>query len=337
MDKKKTYTSLKDEVWDEGICSGCGACVAVCPTDALFFNDEPGITHPNHSGYCKQENDKVPCGACYDVCPRAHNDKKDLLGNYLSIKAARSKTEIKYRQSGGAVTAILLNALSSGLIDGVIALSEDRWTHRPVSILITGAGELKQHAGSRYNWSVPILKAMKTAVIDRKLSRLAIIGTPCVVQAARRMTESSHDLVLPFGKRIRLIVGLFCTESFNYYSLMELVLKQQKNIQPYEITRMDVKGKLEITLADDKIESIPLKEIDSAIQAGCHKCTDFTAIDADISAGSVGTPDGWTTLCIRTDVGSCFIQSAEQSGMLEINKEVDIDAINRLALKKSSR
>ena len=33
----KSYLDLKSKVWDTGLCSGCGACIAVCPADALYF------------------------------------------------------------------------------------------------------------------------------------------------------------------------------------------------------------------------------------------------------------------------------------------------------------
>lgn len=39
------YEDLKREVWDKGICSGCGACVAVCPANAIIFKKE---TTPKH-------------------------------------------------------------------------------------------------------------------------------------------------------------------------------------------------------------------------------------------------------------------------------------------------
>lgn len=336
MTKKKTYTALQEEVWDAGICSGCGACVAVCPADALFFPDDPGVVRPVSSGYCKQETDQVPCGACYEVCPRTRPSRDEILGTYRSGVGARATTEISHKQSGGAVTVILADALQKGLIEGVITVTEDRWTHKPISVLITSAGEMFEHAGSRYNWSVPILKALKTAVITKKLTRIAIVGTPCVVSAARLMKESSHDLVKPFGKAVRLIIGLFCTESFNYYPLMDEILKLKHDIPAYNVVRMDVKGKLELTLSDGNIVNIPLKEIEPAIRGGCRTCTDFTAIDADISAGSVGTPDGWTTLLIRTGEGEQFVHNAEKSGMLELIPDIDISAVTKLAEKKIS-
>ena len=337
MTKNKTYTSLKEEVWDTGICSGCGACVAVCPADALFFTEGPGVIQPASSGYCKQETDQVPCGACYEVCPRKDIKKDEVIGSYIQISGARATSEISHRQSGGAVTAILINAFQAGLIDGVITVTEDRWTHLPRSILITSTGQLQEHAGSRYNWSVPILKALKTAVVGKKLKRIAIVGTPCVVQAARIMKRSSHDLVKPYGNAIRIIIGLFCTESFNYYPLMEEVLEKKHNISPYAISKMDVKGKLELSLTDGSKTTIPLKEIEDAIKDGCRTCTDFSALDADISAGSVGTEEGWTTLLIRTEEGRQMIQSAVNAKDLELNSVTDIDAIMRLAEKKYNK
>lgn len=337
MTTNKTYKALQEEVWDTGICSGCGACVAVCPADSLYFSDDPGIVRPASSGYCKQESDQVPCGACYEVCPRTKPEKEELLGQYLFSTGARATTEISHKQSGGAVTAILADAFSKGLIDGVITVTEDRWTHKPISILITSAGEMLEHAGSRYNWSVPVLKALKTAVVTKKLNRIAIVGTPCVMQAARLMKESSHDLVRPFGKAIRLLIGLFCTESFNYHPLMEEILKGKHNLPVYEIVRMDVKGKLELTMADGNVVNISLKEIEPAIREGCTACKDFTALDGDISAGSVGSPDGWTTLLIRTREGDQFVKSAVQSGMLELMPDIDLNAVTRLAEKKISK
>ncbi len=36
----KSYLDLKSDVWDTGRCSGCGACVAVCPVDVSYLMKE---------------------------------------------------------------------------------------------------------------------------------------------------------------------------------------------------------------------------------------------------------------------------------------------------------
>ena len=100
---------------------------------------------------------------------------------------------------------------------------------------------------------------------------------------------------------------------------------------------MDVKGKLELSLTDGSKTTIPLKEIEDAIKDGCRTCTDFSALDADISAGSVGTEERWTTLLIRTEEGRQMIQSAVNAKDLELNNVTDIDAIMRLAEKKYNK
>lgn len=48
---------------DQTRCSGCGDCVAVCPTDCLIMCDgAPFLARPN---------DCVSCGLCVLVCPTA--------------------------------------------------------------------------------------------------------------------------------------------------------------------------------------------------------------------------------------------------------------------------
>lgn len=337
MPEKKSYKKLKEEVWDAGTCSGCGGCVAVCPADALFFIDEPGINHPSSSEYCKVETDSVPCGACYDACPRTKEQKKDTIGSFRQLVRAQATTPVSHQQSGGAVTAILMAAMQEGFIDGVVTVTEDRWSHKPGSILITSSGELIEHAGSRYNWSVPVLRSLKTAIIEKKLTKVVIVGTPCVVQAARAMKNSSNDLLIPFGRSIRLIIGLFCTESFDYHTLMEEILKRNHGITPQQISHMDVKGKLELTLTDGTITNLTLAEVEQAVRKGCHSCADFSALDADISAGSVGTPAGSTTLIIRTDEGIGFVDNAVKTGLLTTSGEVDTTIIEKLATTKLTR
>jgi NAD-dependent dihydropyrimidine dehydrogenase PreA subunit len=46
---------------DEALCTGCGDCIIVCPTDVLVLADEIAIlAKPDACNYC---------GACETVCP----------------------------------------------------------------------------------------------------------------------------------------------------------------------------------------------------------------------------------------------------------------------------
>lgn len=332
--ERKNYQDLKKDVWDKGICAGCGACVAVCPADAICFGKPGEMGCPGNIGYCKSANDEVACGACYDACPRTGPGPKDAIGHCIEIISGRASFDVPKKQSGGAVTAILSNALDEGLIDAVVTVSEDRWSLRPSSVVITSTEELVHQAGSRYNWWVPLVAALKTAVIEKKYRRIAVVGVPCVVQALKKIRESDNDLLKPYADSIRLVIGLFCTETFDYLALVNDKLKREYHIDTWQIARLDVKGKLEVSMKDGSSLTLPLKELEECIRPGCHFCQDLTAVFSDISAGAVGSPMGFTTLIIRNDTGKMFIESAERNKRLITGKDIDISAIEKLAAAK---
>lgn len=337
---QKNYLDLKKEVWETGICSGCGACIAVCPADALSFPQGEMVTSPVSSGYCKEATDLVPCGACYAACPRTGPQPEETLGTYLEVLSARSASEVPHAQSGGAVTAILAHALDTGLIDAVVTVSEDRFTLKSSSVIITQSEALISVAGSRYSWWVPLLAALKTAVVEKKYRWIAVIGVPCAVQALGKIRTSDNDLLRPYARAIRLVIGLFCTESFDYSSLIHSQLQVGNKLEPFQIKKLDVKGKLTIEKTDGSSTSIPLSELEACIRKGCHSCTDFTALYADISAGSVGSPAGMTTLLIRNTTGKAFVDATVQAQKLLVKEGADIPAIEKLAkakIKKNRR
>ena len=251
----------------------------------------------------------------------------NLLVQKRHLKSPTSKV-------GEPSRAILANALDEGLIDAVVTVTEDRWTLKPSSVVITKSEVLVQQAGSRYSWWVPLLAALKYAAIEHKYKRIAVIGVPCAVQAVARMRESDNDLLKPYGKAIRLVIGLFCTETFDYTALVEGKLKNHYNLEPHEIKKLNVKGKLEILKHDGSTTIVPLAELETCIRKGCHFCTDLTALFSDISAGAIGSPPGSTTLIVRTLTGKGFVDSAVQNRKLAVTQGIDTAAIEKLALAK---
>ena len=90
-------------------------------------------------------------------------------------------------------------------------------------------------------------------------------------------------------------------------------LKTLYKLEPHDIKKLNVKGKLEILKQDGSSMTIPLTELDTCIRNGCHSGTDLTALFSDISAGAIGSPSGSTTLIIRTQTGKGFVTSAVQN------------------------
>ena len=154
------------------------------------------------------------------------------------------------------------------------------------------------------------------------------------------MRESDNDLLKPYARSIRLLVGLFCTETFDYTALVQGKLRTRYKLEPHEIRKLDVKGKLEVLKQDNSTLAVPLAELETCIRNGCHFCTDLTAVLSDISAGAVGSPGGSTTLVIRTPTGKGFVDSAIRNKRLTTGASPDMAAIVRLAeakIRKNSR
>jgi len=352
-----SYLNLKEEVWDKNICSGCGACVSVCPVDNIYFKEDSPIKficdecaciispveeieYPVSAEFCKVTLYDVPCGACYDACPRTKNKViptvKKGIGRVLQSVKAKSKMEVKGAQSGGVVSAILASAFDEGLIDGAIVMMEDKWTMEPQSYLATSKEEVLKSSGSRYNWNVPILRALKDAVMVKKLNKIAIVGTPCVMNAVHQIMASDNDLLKPFKDKIRLKIGLFCFETYNYEKMMEIF--EENNINPWDVYKMDIaKGKLIIKLRNNEIIEFKLDKIEEAMRAGCKVCGDFSGIVADISVGNVGAPLNYSTVLIRNEWGAGFFERAVDNGYVEYEEGVDIDAVEKLIKLKKQR
>jgi len=324
-----SYKDLKQNVWDTERCCGCGACVGVCPTEALYFDE--GADHPISNDYCKVTRDEVPCAACYSACPRVEETSSDGFGNIISIFESKSKVRIQEAQSGGVVSSVLAAAFDSNMIDGAIVMDVDKWSLLSRPSFVRSSDAALRTAGSKYVWA-PVLKALRDAIEDRKLHKIAVVGTPCVATAVKRIRESDVDVLSIYKNAIRLSIGLFCTEVFTSELLNDL--QATHGIKPWEIRGIDVKGRLIVKLRNQATVELPLKDASVSRRGGCAHCLDFTSEDADLSFGSVGASADHTTVIVRTDVGEGFLKLAQSAGYIELKQGIDITAIAKIGGKK---
>jgi coenzyme F420 hydrogenase subunit beta len=252
------------------------------------------------------------------------------FGKYKEVMALKTKDNkvTGVAQDGGVVTSVLCYALDQGIIDGAILAgkSETPWLPKPV--VATTKDEIVAAAGTKYTIS-PNMFAIKSAAREYALDKIAIVGTPCQIYAARKMQ------LYPFGARhiadkIALTVGIFCTDTFSYARL-KTIIEDHCQVPIESVRKMEI-GKGKFSVKADKDVSIPIKETHKYEQDGDHVCSDLTAEFADIATGSIGTPDGWSTTFARTTKGSDLLKKAIAAGVFDKKEMSEFAAPMGLAM-----
>jgi coenzyme F420 hydrogenase subunit beta len=329
--------SLEKQVVLACKCVGCAACVLVCPFNCLeYTNEQPRLVKKCES-----------CGICPQVCPKyewswaeaeefmfGRQRKADEdFGIYRRLVLAQATDDkiLEHCQDGGAVTTLFVHALHKGDIEG-IALSglSSQKPFYPVPKLATTPEEVLENAGSRYTYS-PNLLAYQEGVKQGKKS-LAFVGTPCQIHALRRIQMFP---LKKYANPLQFTVGLMCTESFTYEGLIEQHLKKRMGVDPYDVTKMNIKGKILVYLESGEEKSIPLSEAKQYTRDSCRLCNDFSAELADISAGGLGL-SGWTFLILRTERGEKILNGAVEAGLLK-TRAVDEEPFALALLSKLSK
>ncbi|MEM3565252.1 MAG: Coenzyme F420 hydrogenase/dehydrogenase, beta subunit C-terminal domain [Candidatus Bathyarchaeia archaeon] len=317
--------SIAEAVVKTGKCVGCGTCVLVCPFNCLEYVGEK----PNIVKECKV------CGICAQVCPQydfplseienfvfgRERSPDEVFGIYRRIALARAndKQILEKCQDGGAVTALLLFALNNGIINGAIVTKSERENpFYPRPTLATTADDVLQAAGTKYFYSPNILAIAKS--LKQKLGKVALVGTPCHIRAARKIQFAGlKKYTIP----LKLLIGLACSECFIYDGLMKEHIHRKLGVDPNCIKKVNIKGKMLLTLESETV-AIPLAEAKQYARKSCHFCEDFSSELADISVGGLGL-EGWTFVIIRTEQGEEIFSNAEKAGAI-ITKEASTEA-----------
>lgn len=165
-------------------CSGCGACGAACPRDAIVMKpDEEGFLYPSvDSAFC------IDCRICLRVCP-FQNENRFKEPRSPSFYAAKHKDGNILREStsGGAFTALSDFILRQG---GVVYGAAFDANFRVVHGRAETDEECARFRVSKYVQSRTI-EAYSAVVDDLRVGRLVLFtGTPCQTAGLRGLTGS---------------------------------------------------------------------------------------------------------------------------------------------------
>jgi coenzyme F420 hydrogenase subunit beta len=326
---------LKKYILEEGLCTGCGACVGLCPYQVIY-HDRTVQLHP-----CDLDD-----GKCYSFCPRTTTDpalKKllfepdDLTPEIGAVKGYYYSRALDPQlraiaQHGATVTALMELSLAEGLIDSAIVSSRDQEFIQNGAV-VNNKVEIRKNAGSKFAVS-PTVAAFNQLVTQDK-GKVGVVATPCQALALAKMRLNRTDENTTKINQLKLVIGLYCGWTLSMGKYIKLLL--EKNIAPETIRGMDIpagKNILEL-YTDDGVKSIPFDEVQSCIREACLYCMDSTAEYSDISVGSARFAGSWedvrrwNQLIVRTARGKDLVELAVKRGVLEV-KEAPEESLQEL-------
>ena len=309
-----------DEVIINKCCTGCGACVFICPKEAVSIKK----SNMGRLFAYIDESKCVECNLCSRVCPNTKygaeallQDKKNFfIGNITKVCVGHSNNREIYKnaQSGGIVTQILYSLFERGIIDAAITSQTcfNKNSHNE-PVIITRKEDLTRTQKSFYS-PISLLAALRSA---KSYKSVAIVGLPCQVEAIRLIEKAGK------AKNIKYIIGLICdrciSETWNdvilkYFDItnrdVKIVARDKSaatHKNAYKYAPMVIKSFGYGSIITSNYLRLALK--DYFTPPRCRICFDKLNIFADIVCG-----DPWGMQCVDWQHGDSVVITRTQIG-----------------------
>jgi coenzyme F420 hydrogenase subunit beta len=327
----------KKVLLETSLCSGCGACYAICPYDAIDMKISlDGSYKPFiDSSKCKG------CALCERVCPSSPANQKIMVNGFGSfircyIGYSTDATLRWKASSGGVVTTIFLSLLEEGIISGAVVVKDNpRDPLKPLMTFVKNKEEIIEAMGSKY---CPVKPFFKVKDLVKEPGKIAVVGLPCHILAFKKLEEVDGKL----RSKIFIHLGLFCGKCPNFYAVTYF-LRKIAGVNERDVTRISYRGKgwpgkISIStkhgnlLCFEYSEWVNFAYYPHFIPVRCALCYDTTNQQADISLGdawglaydSIGT----SVIIARTLIGESVVQHLHEVGRL-ILREVRPEQISQ--------
>jgi len=343
LPKGKVFQKVKTTA-----CVRCGACMTICCNKLSPILIKQARDKNNFTELMELDADFCAgCGSCNYVCPARIDLRSKIINVPLSDADAETIAQSFLRgtadenigiyqemfsaksayvgQDGGVVTALLVSGMQKGMFDSAIVVKRTKG-YLAEAFVAESVDDIIKASGTKY-MRVRIMHKLGELIAKGK-RKIAIVGMPCVIRAARRIQQQMFtdcpDLELT-------TIGLFCYEDFNY-QILKAEIKRLLNVNLDQAEKTQIhKGKFIVTINGQE-SSVPVKDLSKAVENGCLSCPDFPAKYADVSVGSVGSEAGRSTVIVRSDVGAKLVEG------LDIKKgEVKKEEIAKLSVNKKKR
>lgn len=295
----------------------------------------PGYSRPRLTADIDAADEALIASSCPGVViePWAiEGDVDPYWGGWRSISTGHAlDPRVRYEgSSGGALSALLIHALETRLVDRVVHVKAD--PDQPTRNLITcsrTSTEVMAGAGSRYTASSPL------AQIDEVLAEggaLAFVGKPCDVSALRRFGRSDPRV----QRHVPIMLSFFCGGLPSHDGvdrILQTLGVRREDVAAFRYRGQGWPGTTAATTRDGQVVRMSYAEswgghLSREVQFRCKICPDAVGGTADIACadawygGESGYPkfeeqDGRSLIIARTDAGEALLSRAVTSGALE--------------------
>jgi len=293
----------------------------------------PGFNRPQVSGDVTAAQESVIAAACPGavVAPwPAQGEVSPSWGPLVSVSTGyATDPALRFEaSSGGAISALAIQALESGLVDRVVHTQAD--PDRPTrnrTVVSRSAAEVFAATGSRYISSSPL------EVIERELAAggsMAFIGKPCDLSALRRLATVDPRV----DRQVPVMLSFFCGGIPSHKGVeailaaLDTPLSEVREFRfrgqgwPGKTRAVTAAGAAEMTYADSWG-----RHLSKEVQFRCKICPDAVGGVADIACadawygGETGYPtfeeqDGRSLIVARTAAGQSLLDAAQAAGRI---------------------
>lgn len=341
-----TGSPTVDRVLKGQLCTGCGLCASVAGDAIEMAMVAPGYARPVQRGVVSASAEKAIAEACPGAVVAAWETGQAMdpyWGPSRRIATGYAvDPAVRYEgSSGGALSALLIHALESGLVDRAIHVAPDPENPtRNIMRRSTNAAEVVAGAGSRYTASSPL------AQIEEALSEggsIAFVGKPCDVSALRRLARVDPRV----ARHVPIALSFFCGGMPSHDGVERILATM--GVAPAEVTAFRYRGQgwpgtAAATTLDGAVTKMSYADswgghLSKEVQFRCKICPDAVGGVADIACadawygGESGYPtfeerDGRSLIISRSEAGERLLASAIAANALAVEpldvREIDL-------------
>jgi coenzyme F420 hydrogenase subunit beta len=313
----------------------------------------PGYARPVQLGGVAPEIERQIADCCpgsvvepWEGAPNVHRSWGPRL---RVMTGAATDPRVQFEgSSGGAISALLIHAIESGLVDRVLHIAPDpRDPTRNLTAISRTAEEVIARAGSRYTASSP-LAAIEAALAEG--GAMAFVGKPCDASALRRLAR--HDPRV--ARHAPLVVSFFCGGIPSHAGVGRIL--DTLGVSAEEVTEFRYRGRgwPGACVASTGEGSAEMSYAESwgahlskEVQFRCKICPDAVGGVADIACADAwygdeeGYPsfdeqEGRSLIVTRTAVGERLLDSAMGANRIAA-EPLDIEEIDKMQPSQARR